>query len=156
MLFQLSTQHFPNAIQTTDIPREYSDISLSDHLRNVTIDDACTLIHQTVREQGYSLWVNNFFIHKPLSLYVLPMEKMYSLYYSIENTVNFSSPGEMRLINPEEFCLLELKRGFHYGKFEKGTYRSLHVTVDEPNKGILLDQQYVAALLREYYFDTCI
>ena len=156
MLFHLSTQHFPNAIRTTDIPTEYADISLSDHSRNVTIDDACTLIHQTVREQGYSLWVNNFFIHQPLSLYVLSMEKMYSLYYSIENTVNFSSHGQMRHINPEEFCLLELSPGFHYGKFEKGTYRSLHVMVNEPNKRILLDQEYVAALLREYYFDTYI
>jgi hypothetical protein len=154
MLFHLSPQHFPNAIRSTDIPREYADISLSNHAKNVTIDDACTLIQQNVREEGYSLWINNFFIHKPLSLYVLTMEKMHSLYYSIENTVKFNSPGKMWLINPEEFCLLDLSPGFHYGKFEKGTYRSLHVTVDEPNKGILLDQQYIAALLREHYFDT--
>lgn len=152
MLFHLSTQHFPNAIRTTEIPREYADITLPDHIRNVTIDDACTLIHQTIQEQGYSLWINNFFINKPLSLYVLSMQKMYSLYYSIENVVKFGTADKIKKIEPKEFCMLELSPGFHYGKFEKGTYRSLHITVDESNKSILKDREYVAALLREHYF----
>jgi hypothetical protein len=154
MLFQLSAQQFPNAIQTTAIPEEYADIALLHHKINVTIDDACTLIHQTIQDQGYSFWINNFFINRPLSLYVLPMEKMYSLYYSIENVVRFSIPGEVKKIPPKEFCLLELSPGFHYGKFDKGTYRSLHITVDEPNKEILQDREYVAALLREHYLNS--
>lgn len=153
MLFHLSTQHFPNAIQTNVIPEEYASISLTDHTRNITIDNACTLIHQTIYEQSYSIGINNFFIHKPLSLYVLPMQKMYSLYYSIENVAKFSTRNEIKQIPPKQFCMLELLPGFNFGKFDKGIYRSLHITVDEPNKEILQDQEYVAALLREHYFE---
>lgn len=153
MLFQLSDQNFPDAIHTSAIPEEYAGIAISDHTADVTIAECCTLVHQTIIENGYSLWVNNFFIHKPLILYVLPDDQLYSLYYSMENTAKFLSFDKVTVIPPEEFSFLELAPCYHYGIFTKGIYRSLHVTVDERNRSILKNQDYVAALLREHYFD---
>ncbi|MRG49002.1 hypothetical protein GFS24_28090 [Chitinophaga sp. SYP-B3965] len=154
MLFELIKQHHPNAIRTSVIPEEYANLALPSHVADVTIDNDCTLIHQTVHERGYNLWVNNFFIHKPLRLHVLPQQRLYSLYYSVENTVKLIIQNKERNIPLRDFCLLDLPRGQHFGDFEKGTYRSLHITVDEQNKSILKDPAYAAALLREYYFDA--
>lgn len=153
MLFHLSDQNFPDALHTSVIPEEYAGIKLPDHAAHVTIDNSCTLIHQTIEEHGYSLWVNNFFIHKPLVLHVLPDDPIYALYYSMENTAKFLSFDQVTLLAPEEFCILELAPCYHYGIFAKGTYRSLHITVDEQHRSILANQDYVAALLREHYFD---
>ena len=153
MLFQLSQENYPNATRMSVIPEGYDNIALPGHLVDVTIDDCCTLIHQTVQEKGYSLWVNNFFIRQSLLLHVLPEEQMYSLYYSMENTVKLLIQNEVKTIPAREFRQLELPSGEHFGVFSKGVYRSLHITVDEDNKDILQDQEYAAALLREYYYD---
>lgn len=154
MLFQLSQENFPDAIQTSAIPKEYASVALPHHIANVTIDNACTLIHQTVNERGYSLWMNNFFIHEPLLLHIPVEQQLYSLYYSIENIAQLLIQDEPKIIAPKEFYRLELPPGRHYGVFEKGTYRSLHIQVNEANRSILQDQNYAAALLREYYFDS--
>lgn len=156
MLFHLSQQNFPDAIHTSVIPEEYASLALSGHTADVTIAPCCTLIHQTIEEHGYSLWVNNFFIHKPLILYVLPDDLMYSLYYSMENTAKFLSFDNVIVLAPEEFSILELAPCHHYGIFAEGTYRSLHITVDEAHRSILKNQDYVAALLREHYFDIAL
>lgn len=153
MIFQLSEQNFPDAIHTSVIPEAYAGIKLSDHAANVTIDNACTLIQQTIQENGYSLWVNNFIIHKPLILYVLPDDPIHSLYYSIENITKFLIYDKVTVIAPEEFSVLEMAPCYHYVIFTQGVYRSIHITVDERNRSILQNQDYVMALLREQYFD---
>lgn len=153
MLFHLSQQNFPDAIHTSVIPEEYANLKLSDHTADVTIANCCTLIHQSVEENGYSLWVNNFFIHKPLILDVLPDDLTYSLYYSMENMARFLSYDKVIEVAPQEFRILELAPCRHYGIFSEGIYRSLHVTVDEQHKSILNNQDYVVTLLREHYYD---
>ncbi|MRG49010.1 hypothetical protein GFS24_28130 [Chitinophaga sp. SYP-B3965] len=153
MLFQLSEQNFPDAIHTSVIPEAYASIALPDHTVNATIDDCCTLIHQSIEENNYTIWVNNFFIHKPLVLYVLPEEPTYSLYYSMENTARFLIYDKVSVIAPEGFSILEMAPCYHYGIFTKGVYRSLHLTVDARNRSILQNQDYVTALLREHYYD---
>jgi hypothetical protein len=154
MLFELIKQQHPDAIRSSVIPEEYANIALPGHIADVTIDDACTLIQQTVPERGYSLWVNNLYISKPLRLYVLPTQHLYSLYYSVDNEVKLIIKNKEWNIPLKDFCLLNLPRGEHFGDFERGVYRSLHITVDEQNKSILKDRAYAAALLREYYFDA--
>ncbi|SIO49394.1 hypothetical protein [Chitinophaga niabensis] len=153
MLFQLSQQNFPDSIHSSVIPEEHLGIKLSGHTADVTIASCCTLIHQTTEERGYSLWVNTFFIHKPLILHVIPDDPIYTLYYSVENTAKFLSFDKVTVLAPEEFCILELAPCYHYGIFSAGTYRSLHLTVDDQHRSILKNQDYVAALLREHYFD---
>lgn len=155
MLFELSQENSSGAIQTSVIPEEYAGIVFPDHTAHVTIADSCTLIHQTIDEKGFSLWINNFFIHQEeVLLCILPKTQMYSLYYSIENIAELLIGNEPMIIPPQEFCWLDLAPGQHYGVFEKGIYTSLHLTVDQHNKSIMQDLEYAAAFLREYYFDT--
>lgn len=154
MLFQLSKQHYPNAMQTSVMPEEYARISLPGHIVHVTIDESCTLIHQTVQKEEYSLWMNNFIIHKPMLLQTIPEQHMYSLYYSMENIVKLLILKDIKTIPPRELYQLELPPDIHYGVFSKGVYRSLHINVNEANRSIIQDQHNAAALLREYYSDV--
>lgn len=156
MLFQLSRQTHPNAIQSNIIPREYTSIILPGHTAHVTIDDCCILIQQSIKENGYSLSVNIFTVYKPLKLYSFPTVKIFSLYYCLENTAKLVIMGKRVIIQPGSFCIIELEPLNHYGIFEKGIYKSLHVTVDEDNIGIFRDNEFVAALLRDHYCDIAL
>lgn len=153
MLFQLSKEHYPNARQASVMPEAYTNIALPGHVVSVIMDDSCTLIHQTIQKKDYSIWVNNFFINKPLLLQILPEKQMYSLYYSIENMAKLLILKEIKTIPPKTFCQLSLPPDTHYGIFSAGVYRSLHINVDESGRSIIQDQHNATALLREYYFN---
>ena len=154
MLFQLSKQHYPNALQSSVMPEAYANMTLPEHSVHVVTDESCTLIHQIMQKKEYSFWVNNFIIHKPILLQILPEKITYSLCYSMENTIKLLIQNKVNTIQPKTFGQLYLPPDTHYGIFSKGIYRSLHINVDEFNKTIIQDQHTAAALLREYYSDV--
>lgn len=151
MLFQLSKQHYPNALQSSVMPEAYTNMILPEHSVHVVMDESCTLIHQTMQKKEYSFWVNNFIIHKPILLQILPAQKIYSLCYSMENTVKLLIQNKVNTIPAKTFGQLYFPPETHYGIFSQGIYRTLHINVDEHNRSIIQDQHNATALLREYY-----